>query len=198
MWCLLLPCSCLGVAIWKHHLQSNLSFMRITSSAVLSVPILVLLRRGSLLSLLRLSVRMSLLESVFSLAPPKLSRGPRSSGIFLVMVKVWKVQLGIRDLGEHLDFTKRARAGTLSSRVRVLLLVLLLLVPYLWGFQSNWDQSGESISLMVFMLLRLLMYPPPFLVLLGRAIVNTPAILSLLDGPEGLILLFILSGLGSV
>ena len=30
----------------------------------------------------------------------------------------WKVQLDVRDLGGHLDFTWRARAGTLSSRVR--------------------------------------------------------------------------------
>ena len=29
----------------------------------------------------------------------------------------WKVQLDIRDLGGHLDFTYRARAGTLSRRV---------------------------------------------------------------------------------
>ena len=30
----------------------------------------------------------------------------------------WKVQLDERDLGGHLDFTLRARAGTLSKRVR--------------------------------------------------------------------------------
>ena len=29
-----------------------------------------------------------------------------------------KVQLGVRDLGGHLDFTWIARAGTLSNRVR--------------------------------------------------------------------------------
>ena len=29
----------------------------------------------------------------------------------------WKVQLDVRDLGGHLDFTFRARAGTLSKRV---------------------------------------------------------------------------------
>ena len=40
----------------------------------------------------------------------------------------WKVQLDVRDLGGHLDFTFRARAGTLSRRVGGLLLVLLLLV----------------------------------------------------------------------
>ena len=30
----------------------------------------------------------------------------------------WKVQLDVRDLGGHLDFTLRTRAGTLSKRVR--------------------------------------------------------------------------------
>ena len=30
----------------------------------------------------------------------------------------WKVQLDVRDLGGHLDFTYRARAGTLSGRIR--------------------------------------------------------------------------------
>ena len=30
----------------------------------------------------------------------------------------WKVQLDVRDLGGHLDFTCRARAGTLSKRIR--------------------------------------------------------------------------------
>ena len=29
----------------------------------------------------------------------------------------WKVQLDGRDLGGHLDFTRRARAGTLSKRI---------------------------------------------------------------------------------
>ena len=29
----------------------------------------------------------------------------------------WKVQLDVRDLGGHFDFTFRARAGTLSKRV---------------------------------------------------------------------------------
>ena len=49
--------------------------MRITSSAVLSVPVSSLLLLGSLLSMLGLSVRMSLLGSVFSSAPPRLLGG---------------------------------------------------------------------------------------------------------------------------
>ena len=32
--------------------------------------------------------------------------------------RFWKVQLDVRDLGGHLDFTLGARAGTLSNRVR--------------------------------------------------------------------------------
>ena len=32
--------------------------------------------------------------------------------------KVWKVQLDVRDLGGHLNFTRRARAGTLSNQVK--------------------------------------------------------------------------------
>ena len=32
--------------------------------------------------------------------------------------RFWKVQLDVRDLGRHLDFTGRARAGTLSCRVK--------------------------------------------------------------------------------
>ena len=32
--------------------------------------------------------------------------------------RFWKVQLDVRDIGRHLDFTRRARAGTLSCRVK--------------------------------------------------------------------------------
>ena len=35
-----------------------------------------------------------------------------------MMVVFWKVQLDVRDLGGHLDFTFRARAGALSNRIR--------------------------------------------------------------------------------
>ena len=45
--------------------------------------------------------------------------------------KVWKVQLDVRDLGGHLDFTRRAR------RVRDATVVCLLLVPHLWWFHSS-------------------------------------------------------------
>ena len=32
--------------------------------------------------------------------------------------RIWKVQLDVRGLGEHFDFTRRARAGTLSCSVK--------------------------------------------------------------------------------
>ena len=43
--------------------------------------------------------------------------------------RFWKVQLDVRDLGRHLDFTNRARAGTLSCRVKSATAVLLRWVP---------------------------------------------------------------------
>ena len=45
--------------------------------------------------------------------------------------KVWNVQLDVRDLGGHLDFTRRARAGMVRFLIRLRMprLVLLWLVP---------------------------------------------------------------------
>ena len=66
----------------------------------------------------------------------------------------WKVQLDVRDLGGHLDFTRRARVGTLSKRVWVL---------YLWVFRLSLDWSVVSIFLQVSTLLKRLMSPPRLL-----------------------------------
>ena len=63
-------------------------------------------------------VRTSLLVSVFFLAPPsRLGRQYMKLWDISGDVRFWKVQLDIRDLGGHFDFTWRARAGTLSLRV---------------------------------------------------------------------------------
>ena len=51
----------------------------------------------------------------------------------------WKVQLDVRDLGGHLDFTYRARAGTLSRRVGGATVVLLRLVLCLWDLSLKLD-----------------------------------------------------------
>ena len=99
-----------------------------------------------------------------------------------------KVQLDVRDLGGHLDFTYRARAGTLSRRVGKATVALPL------GFQLSWAWFVVSIFLLASTPLRLLMSPPllsvPFRAAIVRAVwsskmplANTPAILNLLDGP---------------
>ena len=51
----------------------------------------------------------------------------------------WKVQLDVRDLGGHLDFTFRARASTLSKRVgEATVGVAAGLVRYHWFFRLSW------------------------------------------------------------
>ena len=47
----------------------------------------------------------------------------------------WKVQLNVTDLGGHLDFTLRARARTLSKRVREATLGVALVGALTLGFQ---------------------------------------------------------------
>ena len=82
---------------------------------------------GSLLSMSSQSVRTFLLVSVSFLALP--SRGTISGdGSF------GNVQLDVRDLGGHLHFTWRARAGTLSKRVRETTLGVASVGALLVGF----------------------------------------------------------------
>ena len=111
--------------------------------------------------------------------------------------RFWKVQLDVRDLGRHLDFTKRAGAGTLSCRIsRRLLLVWLLLVPCLQVFQVKLGLVRGKYILAGLHAAGPLMCLPPRLVplllqLLGRVwsskmpLASTPAVLNLLDGPVG-------------
>ena len=49
--------------------------------------------------------------------------------------RFWKVQLDVRDLGGHLDFTRRARAGTLSKRVGEATVGVAAAGALLLGFQ---------------------------------------------------------------
>ena len=49
--------------------------------------------------------------------------------------KVWNVQLDVRDLGGHLDFTRRARSGTLSNRVKDASLCVAAVGALPLGFQ---------------------------------------------------------------
>ena len=56
----------------------------------------------------------------------------------------WKVQLDVRDLGGHLDFTFSARAGTLSRRELVRLLLELLRLVHLPFRVSSQAGSGSG------------------------------------------------------
>ena len=108
----------------------------------------------------------------------------------------WKVQLDVRDLGGHLDFTLRLGLVLFPAGFVKLLLELLQLVLYLWGLVSGLGWLVESIFLLASMLQRLLLYPLRLLVPFRAAIVraiwssemplsNALAILNLLDGPVG-------------
>ena len=48
----------------------------------------------------------------------------------------WQVQLDVSDLGGHLDFTRRARAGTLSNRVEGATLGVAAVGALPLGFQG--------------------------------------------------------------
>ena len=76
----------------------------------------------------------------------------------------WKVQLDVRDLGGHLDFALRARAGTLSKRVGEATCGVASVGALPLGFQVK---LVASIFLLASMLLKHLMSPPRLLVLLG-------------------------------
>ena len=71
----------------------------------------------------------------------------------------WKVQLDVRDLGGHLDFTKRARAGTLSKKVGEATVGVAAVGALPLGFQVKLGLVRCSIFLLVFMLLKPPMSP---------------------------------------
>ena len=66
----------------------------------------------------------------------------------------WKVQLDVRDLGGHLDFTFRARAGTLSNRVREATLGVGIGLPFVnpgvcpsgQHLDSHWEGASSQLS----------------------------------------------------
>ena len=76
----------------------------------------------------------------------------------------WKVQLDVRDLGRHLEFTG---LGLFLAESRRLVLVRLLWVPCLLVFRSSWGWFAVSISLLVYMLLRPPMCLHPGLVVIS-------------------------------
>ena len=50
----------------------------------------------------------------------------------------WKVELDVRDLGGHLDLTGRARAGTLSNRVKEATQGVSAVGALPLGFRLSW------------------------------------------------------------
>ena len=109
----------------------------------------------------------------------------------------WKVQLDVRDLGGHRDFTLRVRAGTLSKRVREATFGVASVGALLLGFQVKLELvrgkylpaglhaaeasyvSSSSISAFRAAIVRAVWSTK-------MPLVNTPAILNLLDGPVGI------------
>ena len=103
----------------------------------------------------------------------------------------WKVHLDVRDLGGHLDFTLRARAGTLSKRVRdsvdalpLVFWVKLVLVrgkylpAGLHAAEASYVSSSSISAFRAAIVLRAVWSSK-------MPLANAPAILNLLDGPVG-------------
>ena len=108
----------------------------------------------------------------------------------------WKVQLDVRDLGGHLDFTLRARAVTLSKRVREATLGVASVGALPFGFQVKLGLvrgkylpsglhaaeasyvSSSSISAIRAAVVRSVWSSK-------MPLANAPALLNLLDGPVG-------------
>ena len=108
----------------------------------------------------------------------------------------WAVKLDVRDLGGHLDVTLRAVAGTLSSRVRIATTQVPAVGALSLGFQRMLGMvrskhlpgglhgcEGAAVSVTAL---------GSFRSAIARAVwskklpmTNTPALLSLLDGPWG-------------
>ena len=106
-----------------------------------------------------------------------------------------KVQLEVKDLGGHLDFTRRARAGTLSKRVGEATVGVAAVGALPLGFQVKLGLvrgkyllaglhaessyvSSSSISAFRAAIVRAVWSTK-------MSLVNTPVILDLLDGPVG-------------
>ena len=111
----------------------------------------------------------------------------------------WKVELDVRDLGGHLDLTCRARAGTLSSRVKQATQGVSAVGALPLGFQVKLGLvRGKFFCLLVFMLLRASHISTSslssFRAAISRAVwsskmpmASTPVLLNLLDGPVGVV-----------
>ena len=109
----------------------------------------------------------------------------------------WKVQLDVRDLGGHLDFTKRARAGTLSKRVGEATLGVAAVGALLVGFQVKlWLIRGKYLPASLHAVEASYVSSSSISALRAATVravwsskmplANAPAILNLLDGRVGI------------
>ena len=119
----------------------------------------------------------------------------------------WTVKLDVRDLGGHLDTTLRGWSSTLSLRVRLVIsrLGLIFDLPLdfhgrirvvramfclgaLHGVEASYLSKGGFLKLRAAVMRAVWSRKQP--------LASTGAVLSLLDGPHGCVLLFVLSGSG--
>ena len=123
-----------GVVILSLYQMLSRSSVLIILSVVLSVLVPFLILPGSLLGVFGRLVRTFLPVSVLLSTSKSVRKAMKwwdvsGGGGF------WNVQLDVRDLGGHLDFTIRARAGTLSGRIREATLGVSSVGALLLGFQ---------------------------------------------------------------
>ena len=85
--------------------------------------------------------------------------------LFSTSKAVRSVELDVRDLGGHLDFTWLATAGTLTRRVKEATHGVAAVGALPWGFRLRRVWSEVSICQLGCVLLKRLMCPPPLLVL---------------------------------
>ena len=147
-----------GVGVLSHCLILNLNFMLITSNVVLPVTELCLSLLTSLPSMFGKLVKMFPLVSVSFLALPRAVRRAMKLWDISGEGGFWKVQLDVRDLGGHLDFTYRARAGTLSRMVGEATVGVAAVGALPLGFRVKLGLVVVSIFLLASMLLRLLIF----------------------------------------
>ena len=185
---------------WCRHLGSLAGISPQLYADNLKCTTFVLILFWLLLSLLFLMsvllVKRLLQASVFLLSTSKAARRRmtawrnKNEGCF------WAVKLDVRDLGGHLDVTLRAVAGTLTNRVRIATTQVPAVGALLLGFQSMLGMvrskylrgglhgcEGAAVSVTAL---------GSFRSAIARAVwskklpmTNTPAFLSLLDGPWG-------------
>ena len=185
---------------WCRRLEampvSSPSNMRTTSSAVLKAPGPFLVRLGLLLNM---SGRSSGCLSPGKLVLLSTSKAVRKS---MKLWNIsgdgmpWKVELNVRDLGGHLDFTRGARAGTLSCGVWEATHGVAAVGAILLGFQVKQDLiRGKHLPAGLHAVEASCVSassPSAFRAAIVRAawsckmlLATTPATLTLLDGPDG-------------